>query len=43
MAIYYDRDTKVAYVEQINSSKMMITEAVNELGCARLTIYSWDK
>lgn len=43
MAQYYDRDTKVAYVEQINSGKLTVTEAINELGCARSTIYSWMK
>jgi transposase len=41
MAMYYDRDTKVAYVEQINSEKLTVTEAVKELGCSRSTIYSW--
>ena len=41
MAKYFDRDTKVAYVEQINSGKMTVTEVVNELGCSRSTIYSW--
>ena len=41
MARYYDRDTKVAYVEQIKSGKMTVTEAVKELGCCRSAIYSW--
>ncbi len=41
MARYYDRDTKLAYVEQINSGKMTVTEVVDELGCCRSTIYSW--
>lgn len=41
MAKYFDRDIKIAYVEQINSGKMTVTEAVNELGCSRATIYSW--
>ena len=41
MAKYFDRDTKVAYVEQINSGKLTVTEAVRELGCSRSTIYSW--
>jgi len=41
MANYYDRDTKVAYVEQINSGKLTVTEAVKELGCSRSAIYSW--
>lgn len=39
MTRYYDRDTKVAYVEQINSGKLTVTEAVNELGCSRSAIY----
>ena len=43
MATYFDRDTKVAYVEQIKSGKLTVTEAVNELGCSRSTIYSWMK
>jgi transposase len=41
MANYFDRDTKVAYVEQINSGKLTVTEAVRELGCSRSAIYSW--
>jgi transposase len=41
LAKYFDRDTKVAYVEQINSGKLTVTEAVNELGCSRSAIYSW--
>ncbi len=36
MAKYFDRDTKLAYVEQINSGKMTISEAVNELECAQI-------
>lgn len=43
MAKYFDRDTKLAYVEQINSEKMTVTEVVNELGCSRSMIYSWIK
>jgi len=43
MANYYDRDTKVAYVEQINSGKLTVTEVVRELGCSRSAIYSWIK
>jgi transposase len=43
MGKYFDRDTKVAYVEQINNGKMTVTEAVNELGCSRSAIYSWIK
>jgi transposase len=41
MANYYDRETKVAYVEQINAGKLTVTEAVKELGCSRSAIYSW--
>ena len=43
MANYFDRDTKVAYVEQINSGKLTVTKAVRELGCSRSAIYSWMK
>jgi transposase len=43
MAAHFDRDTKVAYVEQIESGKLTVTEAVRELGCSRSTIYSWIK
>jgi hypothetical protein len=32
MAKNFDRHTKLAYVEQINSGKMTVTEAINELG-----------
>ena len=39
MSKYFDRDTKVAYVEQIESGKLTVTEAVKELGCSRSTIY----
>lgn len=35
MVKYFDRDTKIAYVEQINSGKLTVTEAVNELCCSR--------
>lgn len=41
MVKYYDRETKVAYVEQINAGKITVTEAVKELGCSRSAIYSW--
>ena len=41
MAKYFDRDIKIAYVEQINSGKMTVTEVVNKLGCSRATIYLW--
>ena len=41
MENYYDRDTKVAYVEQINAGKLTVTEAVKELGCSRAAIYPW--
>ena len=43
MAMYFDRDTKVAYVEQIKSGKLTVTEAARELGCSRSAIYSWMK
>lgn len=41
MVKYFDRDTKIAYVEQIKSGKLTVTEAVRELGCSRSAIYSW--
>jgi transposase len=41
MANQYDRDTKLAYVEQITSGKMTVMEAVKELGCSKTTVYSW--
>ncbi len=41
MAKYYDRDTKVAYVEQIKAGKMTVKEAAVELGCSETAIYSW--
>jgi len=31
MAMHFDRDTKIAYVEQIESGKLTVTEAVREL------------
>ena len=40
-AKYYDRETKLAYVEQIVSGKLTVTEAMRDLDCARSTIYSW--
>ena len=43
MVKYFDRDTKVAYAEQINSGKLTVTEAIKELGCSRSAIYSWIK
>ena len=43
MAKYYDRETKLAYVEQITSGKMTATQAMRELGCSRSAIYSWIK
>lgn len=41
MARYYDRDTKLACVYQINSGKMTVTEVVDELRCSKSTICSW--
>jgi len=41
MAKYYDRDTKIAYVQQIEEGKMSVPQAANELGCCRATIYAW--
>ena len=41
MAKYYDRDTKLAYVEQINAGKLSPKAAARELGCAMTTVYSW--
>ena len=41
MAKYFDRDTKVAYVEQILAGKMTVKQAATELGCSGTTIYSW--
>ena len=43
MAKYFDRDTKVAYVEQILANKLTVKQAATELGCANTTIYSWIK
>jgi transposase len=40
---YYDRETKLAYVEQIVSGRMTVAEVVRELGCSRSAIYSWLK
>jgi transposase len=43
MAKYYDRETKLAYVEQVTSGKMTVTQVTRELGCSRSAIYSWIK
>lgn len=43
MAKFFDRDTKIAYVEQINSGNLTVSEVVNELGCSRSAVYSWIK
>lgn len=43
MAKYYDRDTKLAYVEEIVSGRMTVSEVSKELGCAKTTVYSWLK
>lgn len=41
MAQIYDRDTKIAYVEQIKSAKMTVMEVVKELGCSKTAVYYW--
>ena len=41
MANYYDRETKLAYVEQYTSGKMTAKEVVRELGCSKSALYSW--
>ncbi|SRR5690554_356394 len=43
VAKYYDKETKLAYVEQIVSGKMTVTEVMRELGCSRSVIYAWVK
>ena len=40
---YYDRETKLAYVEQIVSGRMTVSEVMRELSCSRSAIYSWLK
>ncbi|HZK01771.1 MAG TPA: hypothetical protein VFC96_02795 [Anaerovoracaceae bacterium] len=40
MVKYYDRETKIVYVEQINAGKITVTETAKELGCSRPAIYS---
>lgn len=37
----YDRDTKIAYIEQIEAGKKSVREAAKELGAAEATIYNW--
>ena len=34
MANYYDRESKLAYVEQYTSGKMTAKEVMRELGCS---------
>ncbi|MDD4762373.1 MAG: transposase [Sphaerochaetaceae bacterium] len=41
MANYYDRETKLAYVEQYTSGKMTAKEVMRELGCSKSALYSW--
>ncbi|MGI6398773.1 MAG: transposase, partial [Bacillota bacterium] len=43
MAKHYDRDTKIAYVEQIRAGKLTAIEAARELGFHKSTIYIWLK
>ncbi len=43
MAKHYDRDTKIAYVEQIRAGKLTAIEAAMELGLHKSTIYIWLK
>jgi len=43
MPKYYDRDTKVAYVQQIEEVKLTVSQAARDLGVAEATIYSWIK
>jgi|LFRM01.1.fsa_nt_gb transposase len=38
-----DRDTKIAYVEQIRAGKLTAIEAARELGLHESTIYRWLK
>ena len=41
MAQICDRDTKIAYVEQIKSGKMTVMEVVKELVCSKTTVSYW--
>jgi len=43
MPKYYDRDTKVAYVQQIEEGKLKASQAARDLGVAEQTIYNWIK
>ena len=43
MPKYYDRDTKVAYVLQIEEGKLKVSQAARDLGVAEQTIYNWIK
>jgi len=40
MPKYYDRDTKVAYVQQIEEGKLKVSQAAKDLGVAEQTIYN---
>ena len=41
--LYYDRDTQVAYVQQIEEGKLKASQAARDLGVAEQTIYNWIK
>ena len=43
MPKYYDRDTKVADVQQIEEGKLKASQAARDLGVAEQTIYYWIK
>jgi transposase len=43
MSKQYDRDAKIAYVEQIRAGKLTAIEAPRELGLHKSTIYIWLK
>jgi transposase-like protein len=43
MPKYYDRDTKVAYVQQIEEGKLKASQAARDLGVAEQTICNWIK
>ncbi len=41
MARKYDRDTILAYVEEIRAGRMTVIAVAKELDCAKTTVYSW--
>ena len=43
MPKYYDRDTKVAYGQQIEEGKLKASQAARDLGVVEQTIYNWIK